>query len=66
KKMYELLDRLVAGSDGKFKHRDEVFDEFARANFSGNYLPLARIVENILGRGMFKKMAEEFGEDPRK
>lgn len=39
KKLYELLDRLVENSSGKFKNRNEVFDEFAKANFSGNYLP---------------------------
>ena len=37
KKLYELLDLLVVNSKGKFKNQDEVFDEFARANFSGNY-----------------------------
>lgn len=60
KMLYKLLDTLVVNSNGKFKNRDEVFDEFAKANFSGNYLNVARIVENILGRGSFRKLAEEF------
>jgi len=66
KKLYELLDKLVVNSGGKFKDRDEVFDEFARANFSGNYLPLARNVESILGKGSFRKLAEEFSKEPKK
>jgi len=66
KKLYELLDKLVVSSNGKFKNRDEVFDEFARANFSGNYLPLARTVESILGKGSFRKLAEEFSKEPKK
>jgi len=66
KKLYELLDKLVINSNGKFKNRDEVFDEFARANFSGNYLPLARTVESILGKGSFRKLAEEFSKEPKK
>jgi len=66
KKLYELLDKLVTNSNGKFKNRDEVFDEFARANFSGNYLSLARTVEGILGKGSFRKLAEEFSEEPKK
>lgn len=66
KKLYELLDKLVENSGGKFKNRDEVFDEFAKANFSGNYLPLARTVESILGKGSFRKLAEEFSEEPKK
>lgn len=64
KKLYELLDKLVAHSNGKFKNREEMFTEFAKANFSGNYLPLARIVEDILGKGSFRKLAEEFSEEP--
>lgn len=63
---YELLDKLVEGSGGKFKNRDEVFDEFAKANFSGNYLPLARMVEGIFGKGSFRRLAEEFSEKPKK
>ncbi|MBI2064039.1 MAG: hypothetical protein HYT65_03560 [Candidatus Yanofskybacteria bacterium] len=66
KKLYQLLDKLVINSDGKFKSRDEVFDEFARANFSGNYLPLARTIEGILGKGAFRKLAEEFSKEPKK
>lgn len=66
KKLYELLDKLVENSGGKLKNRDEVFDEFAKANFSGNYLPLARIVESILGKGSFRRLAEEFSEEPKK
>jgi len=66
KKFHELLDKLFVSSNGKFKNRDEVFDEFARANFSGNYLPLARTVESILGKGSFRKLAEEFSEEPKK
>lgn len=66
KKLYELLDKLVIRSGGKFRSRDEVFDEFAKANFSGNYLSLARTIESILGRGSFRKLAEEFSEEPKK
>lgn len=65
-KLYKLLDMLVEKSSGKFKGRDEVFDEFAKANFSGNYLPLARMVEGILGKGSFRKLAEEFAREPEK
>lgn len=60
-KMYELFDKLVINSQGKFTDREEIFDIFARANFSGNYLPLARVVEDILGKGSFREIAEEFG-----
>ncbi|MEI6835535.1 MAG: hypothetical protein WCK59_01765 [Candidatus Falkowbacteria bacterium] len=65
-KLYKLLDNLITGSGGKLKNREEVFDEFARANFSGNYLPLARMVEDILGKGSFRKLAEEFSNESSK
>lgn len=66
KRLYELLDRIVANSSGRFESRDEIFNEFARANFSGNYLTISRIVESILGKGSFRKLAEEFSEEPKK
>ncbi len=66
KKLYELIDKIISSSQGKFKERDEVFEEFAKANFSGNYLPLARTIESILGEGSFRKLAEEFSEEPKK
>ena len=59
-KLYKLLDRIIENSEGKFKNRDGIFGEFAKANFTGNYLPLARTVEGILGKGSFRKLAEEF------
>jgi len=65
KKLYELLDKIVSSSKGKFTSRDEVFEHFARANFSGKYLPLARMVEDILGKGSFRKIAEDFSTEPK-
>jgi hypothetical protein len=62
KMMYDMLDDIVAKSNGKFKNRDEIFAEFARANFTGNYLSLAKIIENTLGRGSFRRLANEFAK----
>jgi len=64
--LYNLLDELVEKSDGKFKSREEVFEKFANANFSGHYLPLARMVEGILGKGTFRELAERFSEEAEK
>jgi len=58
--MYSLFDRMIAASGGSLTSRDEVFDIFATANFSGEYLPLARVVEGVLGEGSFREIAEEF------
>lgn len=61
KKFDEVLDRIVDASEDKIT-RDELFDEFARAHFTGNYLPLARTVEGIMGEGSFRRIAKELGE----
>lgn len=62
KKMFSLLDRILESSNGVYKNRDEIFDDFARANFTGNYLPLAKKIEGILGKGSFRKIAEDFAK----
>jgi len=67
KAMYDLLDLIVEKSGDEFKTRDELFDKLARANFTGNYLEVARIVEHILGKGSFRRLADEFAiENQRK
>ena len=62
---YTLLDEIIKKSDGRFKTHDELFGLFAQAQFSGNYLPLARTVEEILGDGAFRKIAQEFTYKPK-
>lgn len=59
-RMYDLMDRIIEGSAGEYSTRDELFEIFARANYSGNYLPLARVIEKTLGEGAFRKVAEDF------
>jgi hypothetical protein len=54
------MDRIVIAGEGKIK-KNELFDEFARAHFTGNYLPLARTIEGILGKGSFREIAIELG-----
>jgi len=61
-RLYRLLDEIVAKSGGKFKSRDDIFEELARANFTGNIIGIGRIIEETLGRGSFRRLAEEFAE----
>ena len=58
-KFEDTLDEIIKKSEGKISDRKELFDEFARAHFSGNYLNLARIIEGALGKGSFRKIAEK-------
>ena len=59
-KFAKLTDELVQKSGGKFENREEVFAEFAKAHFTGNYLGVARIIEGELGKGAFRRVANEF------
>ena len=60
-KFNAVIDRLIEASDKKID-RNAVFDEFACAHFSGNYLSLARFIEGILGQGSFREIAKELGK----
>lgn len=58
---YELsqfIDSLYEKAPHEFASKEEIFDMFARANFTGKLLPLARKVEKILGKGAFRNIAE--------
>lgn len=60
KELYKLMDEIVAKSGGQFTSRNAVFDELAKANYSGKYFRIARIIEGILGKGSFRQLAEKF------
>jgi hypothetical protein len=57
----EVLDRLVVDSKGVLGTKEELFDHFARAHFTGNYFPLARLIDGALEKGSFRKVAIELG-----
>ncbi len=59
---YKLLDSLVGR--GVYRNVNEAFDAFARANFSGNLLPLGKRIDSVLGKGAFREIAEKFREEP--
>lgn len=56
----EVLERIIQKSEGKIT-KQEIFDDFAKAHFTGNYLPLAKKVEGIMGKGSFRDLASELG-----
>lgn len=58
-KFEKTLNEIIKESKGQISNREEIFNEFARAHFSGNYLPLARIIEGALGKGSFRRIAEK-------
>lgn len=63
KELYGLIDAIADGSEGEFESREQIFGEFAKANFSGKLLPLARMIERSLGKGSFRKVGERFKKE---
>lgn len=58
----KVLDRIISESKGKITDKNQLFDQFARAHFTGNYLSLARTIEDALGKGAFREIAKELGK----
>jgi hypothetical protein len=56
----EILERISQQS-GETITKQELFDDFAKAHFTGNYLPLAKKIEGIMGKGSFREIAGELG-----
>ena len=56
----DILKRISQQSGGTIT-KQELFDDFAKAHFTGNYIPLAKKIESIMGRGSFRSIAEELG-----
>lgn len=59
----KILDNILENSGDRFKTRNDVFIEFAKAKFSGNILPLARTIESALGKGSFRKLDEQMQDE---
>jgi hypothetical protein len=56
-----VRQEIVEASKGSLTDQ-LVFDEFTRAHFTGDYMPLARMVEGVLGKGSFRSIATKLGE----
>lgn len=59
--LQNCIDEIFEKGNGRFGSKEDVFDLFARAHFSGSLLPLARVVDGVLGKGAFRRMAEMSG-----
>ena len=53
-----LIDDVLEKNPEKFKTRDEVFDVFARAMFTGNMFELAHVMDKTFGKGTLRKIAK--------
>lgn len=59
--LQKCIDEIFKKGNGRFRNKEEVFGLFARAHFSGSLLPLARVVDEVIGRRAFRRMAEMSG-----
>ncbi len=66
KKFDAVLDEIIERSNGKIQDKDGLFDEFARAHFTGSFMPLARIIEDALGKGSFREIAKRLARPEAK
>lgn len=58
-RLNDIIDKIFQKNPDDFKNKDEVFEIFTRATFSGNLIPAARIIEKTFGKGSFRKFGEE-------
>lgn len=56
--LMEVVDEVIEKSNGLYESREEVLDIFIRAQVTGNVLPIARILDNVYGKGSFRKFGE--------
>lgn len=57
--LYQLIDEMVERTENTISKAD-IFLTFVQANFSGHYLPLARMIEHVFGKGSFKALGKKF------
>ncbi len=53
-----IIDELFERNKDKFSSREEIFNLFADAHFSGKLLPLARLLEKSYSKGFFRFLSE--------
>lgn len=64
--LHVLIDKLYQKKTEEFRDREEVFDLFARSMFTGNILPLGRLIDRTFGKGTFRKIGEAELEEQKR
>jgi hypothetical protein len=63
KKFNDIIDELYQKNHDKFASREDVFKLFVAAAYTGQLLPLSRLVEQTRGKGSFRAMGENLSKD---
>ncbi len=53
-----VCNEILKEFPDKFSSQDEVFNRFLRAQFTGQLLPVARLVESVFGEGSFRTLGD--------
>jgi uncharacterized protein YrzB (UPF0473 family) len=54
-----IIKKIYESHKSQFSSIEEVFDVFAKASLTGRVLPLAHLIEDVYGKGGFRKLGEE-------
>ena len=57
-----LIDAIYASNKDTFADKEEVFNMFQKAMFTGNMLELGKIIDHSFGKGTLRKIAELNGD----
>ncbi|OGY64803.1 MAG: hypothetical protein A3I24_03350 [Candidatus Harrisonbacteria bacterium RIFCSPLOWO2_02_FULL_41_13b] len=63
KVLYYLVDRIYETHKNQFQSKDGVMKIFFATNFNGKLLPVARLIENVFGKGSFRFLSTMDTED---
>src|SRR3989344_2220473 len=63
KVLYYLVDRIYETHKNQFQSKDGVMKIFFANNFNGKLLPVARLIENVFGKGSFRFLSTMDTED---
>ncbi len=64
-KLNEVISAIFDANTRKYQSRENVFDEFAKAYFTGNLLIVSKLIEKTFGKGSFRKLGEETKRKPK-
>ena len=54
-----VISKIHDANEGQYPSKEVVFELFAKAELSGRLLEVARIIEQSLGKGSFRKLGED-------
>jgi hypothetical protein len=54
-----VISKIYDTNEGQYPSKEVVFELFAKAELSGRLLEVARIIEQSLGKGSFRKLGED-------